>query len=129
MDPAFVGLERDRRRLHVGGLRVVDVRDAVALCDELEPVGDPREALQSCDNRIRLQPAGQTDGGCGHRILEVVDARQRDGLRRGQWLAAPPELVLVLAKGRPSSPSKLDLLAVPLWELHRDSAKKVWQGL
>ncbi len=86
---AGVGAQRDDRARDVRRLRVVDVANRAALVDQLEAVGDAAEAAQAGRHGVGLEAAREAGRRRGHRVLEVVRARQRE-LRHTQQLAAVP---------------------------------------
>ena len=73
-----VGGERAAGRRDVRRLRVVDVADAVALADELEPVRHAGERAQRLGDRL-VADAGRARGGRGRgsRVLAVVRPADR----------------------------------------------------
>ncbi|MEJ7718387.1 MAG: hypothetical protein WKF31_10640 [Thermoleophilaceae bacterium] len=109
MHPAGKGADPHAGGLGVGGLRVVDVEDAVAAGHLLEAVRDARERGQRLADGLGIDPAGQGRRRRRHRVLEVVVASQADllgGHQRGSRpLEAPVgrsvEVGVPVAEGHP----------------------------
>ena len=81
-DRLLKGLKRIPDRVDIRRLRIVDIADAAEFAHELETVLDPLEILQRCAQGWDAHPGDLPCERCRHRIVEIMDARDADLVRR-----------------------------------------------